>query len=178
MNFDRLVENYLKESYTDATPQQVGEQFIRDFLSRYEYNLSGKGHLSSIWVTKMFCEWIKQYGVGGENTTVIYFVWPQKETVKDLKRSGILPKDYKSQGESHIAPIFKNHILDFTIGQFIPDRQLLVTPVAQWKNVYGKYGYGTNSFKGQEIFIGTYETVAQETGMAHCDKSSLSKRKM
>lgn len=177
MNFDSLVENYLKESYTNATPQQVGEQFIREFLSHYEYKLSGKGHLNCNWTSKMFCEWIKQYGIGGENATVIYFVWPEKETVKELKSRNILPKEYENEGESHIAPIFKNHIIDCTIGQFIPNRQLLVTPVAQWKNVYGKYGYGTNTFKGQEVFIGSYETVAQETGMAHGDKFAPPKRK-
>jgi hypothetical protein len=170
MQFDKLVESLLRESYTDATPQQVAERFMGEVLGNYEYDLEGKHHLNSNWVSKMFCKWIQNYGIGGENATVILFVPPQKEVVKDLKKQKILPKDYDNNGEPHICPIFKNNILDFTIGRFIPKRELLVTPIAQWKNVYGKYGYGTNTYKGQEIFMGTYNTVAEDSGIENPDK--------
>ena len=170
MNFDTLVEKLLKESYTDATPQQIGERFLSEVLRNYDYSLDGKQHLNGNFVSKMFCKWIQSYGIGGENATVILFVPPTKELVKDLKKQGILPKDYDNSGEAYMCPIFKGHILDFTIGRFIPDRELLVTPIPQWKNVYGKYGYGTNNYKGQEIFMGTYNTVKEDSGIPDGEK--------
>ena len=87
------------------------------------------------------------------------FVWPTEEVVKKLKANGTLPSYYENQGESHIAPVVNNTIIDFAIGQFYPKEEIRLTPLDKWQGVYGKFGYGTNEIKGITHLVDTYEKI-------------------
>jgi len=154
MNFDSIV-NILLESTNNA----IAQQFQAEVLDNYIYKTSGQGHLNCSWATCEMCKWGESKGY---NMQAIYFVWPTPEIVKSLKSKSVLPSYYEDEGMSHIAPIYNNYIIDFTIGQFSPNEKLKITPVKQWESVYGPFGYGQNSWpegSGKTVYIDTFDNL-------------------
>jgi hypothetical protein len=180
MKFDELIEKLLEatKNISDKfTPKQLADQFISDVLKKYTYKISGHGHLHCGWTTKTFYNWALKKGIPSNDLKVIYFVWPEKDVVTQLKSNGILGKHYNDEGESHIAPIYKNQILDFTIGQFTgnENEHYRIVPldiVRSNKSLYSKYGYGTNKFKGEHYIVGKYEDVVKKAEMQEPDSFS------
>jgi len=177
MKFDKLIQHILQEAqFTNATilPEQLAEQFMQEVLSKYKYKVSGEGHIHCGWTTKTFYNWALEQGVSDNQLQVIYFVWPEKDVVAPLKHKGILGKHYNDAGESHIAPIYKDQVLDFTIGQFTGNDNDLyrITPldlVRTNKSVYSKYGYGTNKLNGEHYIVGKYKDVVKKAEMEEPD---------
>jgi hypothetical protein len=139
MRFDILVKQILEENFQNIN--EMADRFCTEFLSKYERD--DKGAFNCAWATQQFILWAKKNGI---NAKAIYFVWPDKPN-----------------GESHIAPVVNNQILDFTIHQF--DKSIKdcykITPVNDWKSVYGQYGYGVNFVemdgKKQSVMVNTFE---------------------
>lgn len=165
-------QTLLEEAYClileQTNTEDIIERFASEVLSKYSYKTTGKGHLNCAWATDVFCKWY-------ENTfqtpcKAIYFVWPTEETTRELKQKGILPEYYESGGMSHIAPIVGDNIIDFTYGQFDGDATKIatVTPIANWKSRYGKYGYGTNQYEGKSVYIDLHKNL-----QAWSDKNNL-----
>lgn len=141
-------------------PQQLAQQFYEQFLSKYETNHAGTHNCA--WATQQFIKWAESQGI---NAQAIYFVWPTKEKVAELKQQGVLSSHVSDDGESHIAPVVGNTVIDFTYRQF--DNQFndvaKITPVSQWKSVYSKYGYGQNSVevngKPQSVLVNDFNVL-------------------
>jgi hypothetical protein len=141
-------------------PQQLAQQFYEQFLSKYQTNHVGSHNCA--WATQQFIQWAQKNGI---KARAIYFVWPPKEVVAKLKEDGVLKPHVSDDGESHIAPVVNNTIIDFTYKQF--DNQFndiaKITPINQWKNVYGKYGYGQNSVevngKAQSVLVNNFDIL-------------------
>ena len=142
--------------------QTLFQRFKDEVLSRYEYKVSGNGHLNCCWATEAFCNFCTRNSIPSK---AIYFVWPTEGVVKKLKSAGILPSYTDDRGESHIAPVINDTIVDVTAGQFFPGKEVLMTPFSKWQSVYGKFGYGTNQYKGKTVFLDTYTNLIQIPGL-------------
>ena len=155
MNFnyrDFFIHNdnslIIKEQSSEETGNdndELAQKFCNEFLQHYKVPQSNSHNCA--WVTQQFIEWAKSKGI---NAKAIYLVWPDK------------PND---AGESHIAPIVNNTILDFTYNQFDKsfDDCALLTNVNNWKKVYKEFGYGTNTVningKDQSFIIDTFDNL-------------------
>jgi len=129
MKFDRLVDLILEGTKID----DIANKFVSEVLSKYQYTLHGEGHLNCAWATRTFCKWAKDKG--GDEQAIV-FSWPSKETLK-------LNPSFKEV--AHIAPVYKNNIIDFTYGQFVnKDIPYKITPVNNWKD-YQKFGVGIDT---------------------------------
>jgi len=160
MKFDTLISSTLLEQSL-ITPEQLANKFVNEILSKYIYKKVGKGHLNCAWATYKFCTWCDELKIPSQ---AIYFVWPKPDLVKKLKHNNTLAPYYEDEGMSHIAPIYKDKILDFTFGQFdnTVTEDFVVTSVNSWKSRYGKYGYGTNNYpEGSKntVYIDTYQNL-------------------
>jgi len=150
MNFnyrDFFIHNddshIIKEESSEE--DELAQEFCKEFLQHYEVNTFGSHNCA--WVTQQFINWAKSSK--GIDAKAIYLVWPDK------------PND---DGVSHIAPIVNNTILDFTYNQFESfDDCALLTNVNNWKDVYKKFGYGTNTVningKDQSFIIDTFDNL-------------------
>jgi hypothetical protein len=139
MNFnyrDFFIHNddlhIIKEQSSEETGNdndELAQKFCNEFLQYYKVPQSNSHNCA--WTTQQFIKWAKSKGI---NAKAIYLVWPDKPN---------------NAGESHIAPIVNNTILDFTYNQFDKsfDDCALLTNVNNWKEVYKKFGYGTNTVK-------------------------------
>jgi len=156
------MQTTLKESTMNINITDLIKKFQHEILSQYEYKLSGQGHLNCAWVTQAFCNFCKRNGIPCK---AIYFVWPAEKTVRVLKASKVLPSYYEDEGMSHIAPVVNNTIIDFTFGQFNPQEKIKLTPLNKWQSVYGKFGYGTNLWRGKSHFFDTYENLVMTPGL-------------
>lgn len=156
------VRTSLREGVTDLNINELINKFTREILSQYTYKTSGQGHLNCAWATQAFCNFCKRNGIP---CRAIYFVWPTEEVVRSLKAKSILPPYYEDEGMSHIAPVVSNTIVDFTIGQFYPQEKIKLTPLNKWQTVYGKFGYGTNLWRGRSYFFDTYENLIMTPGL-------------
>jgi hypothetical protein len=156
------VRTSLREGITESNIHELINKFIKEVLSQYDYKTAGQGHLNCAWATQTFCNFCKRNGIPCK---AIYFVWPAKEVVSVLKAKKILPSYYEDEGMSHIAPVVGNTIVDFTIGQFYPQEKIKLTPLNKWQNVYGKFGYGTNFWRGKTHFLDTYENLIMTPGL-------------
>ena len=149
------------------SPQELAQKFHDDVLSQYSYKLIGDGHLNCAWATKTFCEWCEN--VMKLPCKAIYFVWQNKKKTKELMDKGVLPPYHAKDGMSHIAPVYNNHIVDITFGQFDNNGNEIVkiTSLGDWKSVYGPYGYdGTNVWEDENtgekfgpIYVGSLSDV-------------------
>ena len=174
MKFDQLIKHLLEMNVSNGnlSPKELGDKFMNDVLSRYTYKVSGEGHIHCGWTTKTFYNWALKQGVNPNDLQVIYFVWPEKDTVSHLKSKGALGAHYADEGESHISPVYKNNVLDFTVGQFTGENTYRVTPldnVRSGKSIYSKYGYGTNKLNGEHYIVGKYEDVVKKAEMKEPD---------
>jgi len=150
MNFnyrDFFIHNddshIIKEESSEE--DELAQEFCNKFLQHYKVNKVGSHNCA--WVTQQFINWAKSSK--GIDAKAIYLVWPDR------------PND---AGESHIAPIVNNTILDFTYNQFESfDKCALLTNVNNWKDVYKKFGYGTNTVningKDQSFIIDTFDNL-------------------
>jgi hypothetical protein len=150
MNFnyrDFFIHNddshIIKEESSEE--DELAQEFCNKFLQHYKVNTFGSHNCA--WVTQQFINWAKSSK--GINAKAIYLVWPDKPN---------------NAGESHIAPIVNNTILDFTYNQFESfDDCALLTNVNNWKDVYKKFGYGTNTVningKDQSFIIDTFDNL-------------------
>ena len=135
-----VLEGIPDESSEDT---DLAQKFCNEFLQHYE--IPSSGFHNCAWVTQEFIKWAKEKGI---NSKAIYFVWPDK-----------------SDGESHIAPIVNDMILDFTYNQFDKTFNdcVLLTKVNDWKTVYHKFGYGTNTVnvngKEESVIIDTFDNL-------------------
>jgi hypothetical protein len=161
-----LEQAYTRTSLREGvTPQNITaltQQFYTEVLSKYSYKTTGQGHLNCAWATQAFCNFCKRNGIP---CRAIYFVWPSEDTVKKLKINKVLPPYYEDVGMSHIAPVVNDMIIDFTIGQFYPNEKIKITPLNKWQSIYGKFGYGTNFYKGKTYFYDTYEKLVMTPGL-------------
>ena len=141
---DILLE--VLEGVPDESPKDMkllAQEFCNEFLQHYKLN--SKGTHNCAWTTEQFIKWAKSKGI---NSKAIYFVWPDKPG-----------------GESHIAPIVNDTILDFTYNQFNKTFNdcALLTKVNDWKTVYHKFGYGTNTVnvngKDESFIIDTFDNL-------------------
>ena len=132
----------------DESPKDMkllAQEFCNEFLQHYKLNSSGSHNCA--WTTEQFIKWAKSKGI---NAKAIYFVWPDKPD---------------RNGESHIAPIVNDTILDFTYNQFNKTFNdcALLTKVNDWKTVYHKFGYGTNTVnvngKDESFIIDTFDNL-------------------
>lgn len=134
-----------REFILEANNVDIAQQFCSEFLSNFETN--EKGSHNCAWVTQQFIKWAKQKGI---NAKAIYFVWPEKQD---------------NSGESHIAPIIDNVIIDFTYRQFNRNFNdcAKLTPYNNWMEVYGPYGYGQNTVNvnGEDVtvLVDTFENL-------------------
>ena len=134
----------LKEN--NSSVNELAQEFCDKFLQYYKVLHSGSHNCA--WVTQQFINWAKSSK--GINAKAIYLVWPDKPN---------------NTGESHIAPVVNNTILDFTYKQFDNsfDDCALLTNVNDWKKVYNKFGYGTNTVnvngKDQSAIIDTFDNL-------------------
>ena len=135
MNFnyrDFFIHNddshIIKEESSEE--DELAQEFCNKFLQHYKVNTVGSHNCA--WVTQQFINWAKSSK--GINAKAIYLVWPDRPN---------------NAGESHIAPIVNNTILDFTYKQFVKSFKncALLTNVNKWKEVYTKFEYGTNTVK-------------------------------
>jgi len=135
-----VLEGIPDESSEDT---DLAQKFCNEFLQHYE--IPSSGFHNCAWVTQEFIKWAKEKGI---NSKAIYFVWPDKP-----------------DGESHIAPIVNDMILDFTYNQFDKTFNdcVLLTKVNDWKTVYHKFGYGTNTVnvngKEESVIIDTFDNL-------------------
>lgn len=143
MKFNELLEKVVVESYTDVTPQQIAKRFIDEVLGGEKFTPEKSKEASQEWITKTFCKWIKEYGIGGEEAIVLYMRAPEG-------------------GVSHLVPVFKNDIIDFTIGKLIPNRALEITPLNHWREFYGKWNYGQIINNKKPMMLGTYKAVMDQ----------------
>jgi hypothetical protein len=136
------------EGVPDESPKDMKllvQEFCNEFLQHYKLNSSGSHNCA--WTTEQFIKWAKSKGI---NAKAIYFVWPDKPD---------------GNGESHIAPIVNDTILDFTYNQFNKTFNdcALLTKVNDWKTVYHKFGYGTNTVnvngKDESFIIDTFDNL-------------------
>jgi hypothetical protein len=143
---DILLE--VLECVPDESPKDMkllAQEFCNEFLQHYKFNSSGSHNCA--WTTEQFIKWAKSKGI---NAKAIYFVWPDKPD---------------GNGESHIAPIVNDTILDFTYNQFNKTFNdcALLTKVNDWKTVYHKFGYGTNTVnvngKDESFIIDTFDNL-------------------
>ena len=141
---DILLE--VLEGVPDESPKDMkllAQEFCNEFLQHYE--IPSSGFHNCAWVTQEFIKWAKEKGI---NSKAIYFVWPDKQ-----------------DGESHIAPIVNDTILDFTYNQFNKTFYdcVLLTKVNDWKTVYHKFGYGTNTVNvngnDESVIIDTFDNL-------------------
>ena len=141
---DILLE--VLEGVPDESPKDMkllAQEFCNEFLQHYKLN--SKGTHNCAWTTEQFIKWAKSKGI---NSKAIYFVWPDKPG-----------------GESHIAPIVNDTILDFTYNQFNKTFNdcALLTKVNDWKTVYHKFGYGTNTVNvngnDESVIIDTFDNL-------------------
>ena len=157
MNFnyrDFFIHNHnsliIKEQLSEKTGNdnhKLAQKFCNEFLQHYKVPQSHSNSHNCAWVTQQFIKWAKSKGI---NAKAIYLVWPDRPN---------------NAGESHIAPIVNNTILDFTYNQF--DKSFkncaLLTNVNNWKKVYKKFGYGTNTVKingkDQSAIIDTFDNL-------------------
>ena len=162
---DILLE--VLEGVHDESPKDMkllSQEFCKEFLQHYEVNTFGSHNCA--WVTQQFINWAKSSK--GINAKAIYLVWPDKPN---------------NAGESHIAPIVNNTILDFTYKQF--DKSFndcaLLTNVNNWKEVYYKFGYGTNTVningKDQSFIIDTFDNLKNMEEIGGISTIIPSKRK-
>ena len=135
-----VLEGIPDESSEDT---DLAQKFCNEFLQHYE--IPSSGFHNCAWVTQEFIKWAKEKGI---NSKAIYFVWPDKP-----------------DGESHIAPIVNDTILDFTYNQFNKTFNdcALLTKVNDWKTVYHKFGYGTNTVNvngnDESVIIDTFDNL-------------------
>ena len=135
-----VLEGIPDESSEDT---DLAQKFCNEFLQHYE--IPSSGFHNCAWVTQEFIKWAKEKGI---NSKAIYFVWPDKQ-----------------DGESHIAPIVNDMILDFTYNQFDKTFNdcVLLTKVNDWKTVYHKFGYGTNTVNvngnDESVIIDTFDNL-------------------
>ena len=143
---DILLE--VLEGVPDESPKDMkllAQEFCNEFLQHYKLN--SKGTHNCAWTTEQFIKWAKSKGI---NAKAIYFVWPDKPD---------------GNGESHIAPIVNDTIVDFTYIQFNTTFNdcALFTKVNDWKTVYHKFGYGTNTVnvngKDESFIIDTFDNL-------------------
>ena len=143
---DILLE--VLEGVHDESPKDIkllAQEFCNEFLQHYKLNSSGSHNCA--WTTEQFIKWAELKGI---NAKAIYFVWPDKPDGK---------------GESHIAPIVNDTIIDFTYNQFNKTFNdcALLTKVNDWKTVYHKFGYGTNTVningKDKSVIIDTFNNL-------------------
>ena len=133
----------LKQLLFEVLEGDLAQKFCDEFLQHYKLN--SKGTHNCAWTTEQFIKWAKSKGI---NSKAIYFVWPDKP-----------------DGESHIAPIVNDTILDFTYNQFNKTFNdcALLTKVNDWKTVYHKFGYGTNTVnvngKDESFIIDTFDNL-------------------
>ena len=154
MNFnyrDFFIHNHnsliIKEQLSEKTGNdnhELAQKFCNEFLQHYKVPQSKSNSHNCAWVTQQFIKWAKSKGITAK---AIYLVWPDKP-----------------DGESHIAPIVNNTILDFTYNQFKSfDDCALLTNVNKWKEVYYEFGYGTNTVKingkDQSAIIDTFDNL-------------------
>ena len=153
MNFnyrDFFIHNddshIIKEESSEE--DELAQEFCKEFLQHYKVPQSKSNSHNCAWVTEQFINWAKSSK--GIDAKAIYLVWPYKSN---------------NDGESHIAPIVNNTILDFTYNQFVKsfDKCALLTNVNNWKDVYKKFGYGTNTVningKDQSFIIDTFDNL-------------------
>lgn len=137
----RFDEYFLNENNTNTN--ELAQEFCNNFLQHYK--VPNSGFHNCAWVTQQFINWAKSKGI---NAKAIYFVWPDKPN-----------------GESHIAPVVNDTILDFTYNQFDKafNKCALLTNVNDWKNVYSKFGYGSNTVnvngKDQSAIVDTFDNL-------------------
>ena len=135
----------LKDILFEVLEGDLAQKFCDAFLQHYE--IPSSGFHNCAWVTQEFIKWAKEKGI---NAKAIYFVWPDKPD---------------GNGESHIAPIVNDTILDFTYNQFNKTFNdcALLTKVNDWKTVYHKFGYGTNTVnvngKDESFIIDTFDNL-------------------
>jgi len=155
MNFnyrDFFIHNddshIIKEQSSEETGNdndKLAQKFCNEFLQHYKVPQSKSNSHNCAWVTQQFIKWAKSKGITAK---AIYLVWPDKP-----------------DGESHIAPIVNNTILDFTYNQFVKSfkKCVLLTNVNNWKEVYKEFGYGTNTVningKDQSFIIDTFDNL-------------------
>ena len=149
------------------SPEELAQKFHDDVLSKYSYKLTGDGHLNCAWATKVFCEWCEN--VMKLPCKAITFIWQNRDKVKELMDKGVLPSYFDKEGMSHIAPVYNNYIVDITFGQFDDnaDEIAKITPVDDWKSVYGPFGYdGSNVWMDEStgkkfgpVYIGSFSEV-------------------
>ena len=156
MTFKEYFNLWEAKQRLDPTLNELISKFTNEVLSLYEFKTAGEGHLNCAWVTQAFCNFCKENKI---SCKAIMFGWPTEEVVKKLKDNKTLPTYYDDQGESHIAPVVNNTIIDFAIGQFYPQEEIRLTPLDKWQEVYGKFGYGTNKIKGITHLVDTYEKI-------------------
>lgn len=157
MNFDKLVQTILEGT---ESIEQIAQRFCEEFLSKYQTNHVGSHNCA--WATQQFILWARKNNIPAQS---IYLVWPEKETVKELKQKGILGQHTSDDGESHIAPVVNGTIIDFTYKQF--DNSFngcaKITRASNWKSVYGRYGYGINTVevngKPESVLIDDFDKL-------------------
>ena len=138
---------------------------VRNIIQKFSdevlisYKLTAKGYFNCAWVTNMFCQWYEE--TFKTSCKAIYFVWPTEKSISILKQKGILADSYNNNGISHIAPVVDNTIVDFAFGQFDKSsaKKATVTPLSDWENRYSKYGYGTNQYEGQSVYVDEYKKL-------------------
>lgn len=172
MKGGKRVNNCVKEDVNNVDPDlnELISKFTNEVLSQYTFKTTGEGHLNCAWVTQAFCKFSEQ---NGKPCKAIMFVWPTEEVVKKLKANGTLPPYYKDQGESHIAPVVDDTIIDFAIGQFYPKEEIRLTPLNAWQGVYGKFGYGTNEIKDITHLVGSYEEIEKWVKLVSGDGAGM-----
>ena len=139
-----LAEAYNRIALQAQLPE-LAEQFCNEFLSAYKKNR--KGTHNCAWTTQQFIKWSKSKGIDAK---AIYLVWPERSD---------------DSGESHIAPVVNNTIIDFTFKYFEPsfDDCAKITPVNEWQSVYSKFGYGENTVEinGKRVshIVDTFDNI-------------------
>ena len=150
------LRQIIRRLITESIQQKEIIDGYRNFLqSTYQFVDTGKGHLNCAWATMKFEEWAIEAGIDPKRIGAIYLIEPSRATIARLKERGVLKPYYSNEGEAHIAPTLDDQILDFTWRQFDSSGpHCKVTPITQWREVYGPYGYGKGNGVSQDPFYG------------------------
>jgi hypothetical protein len=138
----------------------IAQQFYDEYLSKFQTNQHGSHNCA--WATEEFIKWARNKGIDAK---AIYFVWPTEQKVSELKQKNVLKPSFAAAGESHIAPVVGNKIVDFTYKQFDSNFNEIakVTDLSKWKSTYSKYGYGSNKVnvdgKPKAVIVNDFNTI-------------------
>lgn len=163
-NLRQIIRRLIAESIEQI---QIIKGFRNFLQSTYQFTDTGKEHLNCAWATMKFEEWAIESGIDQKRIGAIYLIEPSRATIAMLKQRGVLNPYYSNDGEAHIAPTLDDQILDFTWRQFDSSGpHCKVTPVSQWREVYGPYGYGKGNgvsedpfYRGKDCYYGPISTI-------------------